>query len=318
MRTENGDPRTVRLPLMTLVAACGDASGVELAGDTVRFLTQTHSARALIILASGDGPDSIEADLAMHVGVGDARGEEVRLTVTGTPALHLVSVVGPLLAPDRPVFLWLVGAPPLDQAFGQDAIAICERLIIDTGAYANPRATLTMLANVAGPEGTVALADLAWARSRQWRELIAQSFDGPPVRRFVHAVERVTVAISGDDASAQAWLLLGWMATRLRWAAESQPFVEITTTSEADSAPGDIASVRLDCVIGDETATVRVERHGDMLYTGFDVNGTISASRTLPVDSPDVVHLVGGLMEHPGEDPVYRDAVQATTELVTS
>lgn len=302
--------RTVRLSVMTLVAVCADAAAMAVADETVAHLAQSHPHRAIIIAPDRDSTPGIEADLALHGDAGQVLAEVVRLRVGGDAALHLASVVTPLLLPDVPVDLWVVGALPLQQAFGQDAIAICERMLLDTAAYAKPGAALRALLREAGPDGTVALADLAWARIRSWREQLAQMFDPVDMRPLVTNMTHVELTSNGDVESTEVWLLLGWLAASLGWQGKSMPSIELRRGDDPELDAGELLSVRLHCEAAGHNASIAVTRRGGILLTGLDTNGSVSASRTMPLDTASTVHLVAALLEEAGEDPSYRPALR--------
>lgn len=313
----------VRLAVLNLVAACVDVASADQASQAVGRLGAKHPARAIIVLADPAGPEQIEADLSLQCAAVDSAqvcAEQVRLLVGGKPAYHLASVVTPLLVPDIPTYLWLVGAPPLRQAFGQDAIAICERLIFDSGEYEDAPATLqTLAAEVDVVGDAVALSDIAWERTRVWRQHVAQSFDGEEVRAFLRGITRVEIDCSGDRVSAQAWLFAGWLASRLRWeAAGAPPRVVARSRVVDDVAEHQLAGVTLRCQVDGHRATVTVERRQGVLHGVIDVDGGIRAERAVPVADRDAVDMVGSLLESGGEDPVYRAALRSGARLANA
>ena len=320
LRAGGVEGSAVRLSVLNLVAACVDVPSADLASQAVGRLGAHHPARAVIIVAVPDGPNQIEADLSLQcsaVDSGQVCAEVVRLTVSGEAAYHLASVVTPLLVPDIPVFLWLVGSPPLQQAFGQDAVAICERLIIDSGEYDDHAGTLQTLADELDVVGdAISLADIAWERSRTWRQVIAQSFDGEEVRRFARGIERVDVECSGDRISAQTWLLAGWLSSRLDWqGATRRPRVVPAARPADDVDEHDLLRVSIRCSSGGHRCDVTLERRGSALLSVIDVDGGIRAERAVPVTDVDTVDLVGGLLEDSTEDPVYRSALRSAAAL---
>lgn len=305
----------VRLAVLNLVAACVDVDSADVASQAVGRIGARHPARAIIIVANPDGPQQLEADLSLQCSAVDSAqvcAEQVRLAVGGEAAYHLASLVTPLLVPDIPVYLWLVGAPPLRQAFGQDAIAICERLIIDSGAYGDHAGTLRLLAHELETVGdALSLSDLAWERGRPWRQVLAQSFDGEEVRGFLRGITRVGIECSGYRVSAQAWLTAGWMASRLGWDdSHRSPEVATSCRHHNSIAEHDLARVELQCTSGDHAALITVEQRGDVLHSLIDIDGGIRAERAIPVAEPDTVRLVGSMLENDGDDRVYRAALQ--------
>lgn len=317
------DGAAVRLSVLNLVAACVDVESADLASQAVGRLGAKHPTRAIIILADPEGSAQMEADLSLQCSAVDAAqvcAEQIRLVVGGRPAYHLASVVTPLLVPDIPTYLWLVGSPPLRQAFGQDAIAICERLIFDSGAYDDATGTVRLLADeLEVVADAVSLSDIAWERTRTWRQLIAHSFDGEAVRRFLRGITRVDVECSGDGVSAQAWLLAGWMASRLGWTGTADRPRVVTTARRVDDVPErNLLRVALRCEAGGHKALITVERRAADLHGVIDVDGGIHAERAVPVPELDSVDMVGSLLESSGEDPVYRAALRRAADLAAA
>jgi glucose-6-phosphate dehydrogenase assembly protein OpcA len=313
----------VRLSVLNLVAACIDTDSADMASQAVGRLGAKHPARAIIILADPEGPGQIEADLSLQcsaVDEGQVCAEQVRLLVGGEAAYHMASVVTPLLVPDIPVYLWLVGSPPLRQAFGQDAVAICERLIIDSGEYEDDAGTLRTLSDELETVGdAISLCDVAWERTRLWRQLLAQSFDGEEMRPYVHGITRVKVECSGDRISAQTWLIAGWLASRLDWPGTDEgPRVVVAAREDDAVSEHDLVRIALHCRAGGHEALVTLERRGSALHSLIDVGGGLTAERAVPVPDLDTVDLVGRLLEGAGEDPAYRPSLRKAASLATA
>jgi glucose-6-phosphate dehydrogenase assembly protein OpcA len=313
----------VRLSVLNLVAACIDTNSADMASQAVGRLGAKHPARAIIILADPEGPSQMEADLSLQcsaIDEGQVCAEQVRLQVGGEAAYHMASVVTPLLVPDIPVYLWLVGSPPLHQAFGQDAVAICERLIIDSGEYEDDAGMLRTLSDELESVGdAISLCDVAWERTRQWRQLLAQSFDGEEMRAFVHGITRVDVECSGDRISAQTWLISGWLASRLDWPGAAEgPSVDVAAREDDAVSEHDLVRVALHCRAGGHEALVTLERRGSALHSLIDVDGGLTAQRAVPVPELDTVDLVGRLLEGSGEDAVYRAALRSAAALANA
>src|SRR5947209_5205865 len=148
MLRAGGDDAAVRLSVLNLVIACAAESDTDDATAVIERIAARHPARVIMLVADPDAPAAIEADISLQCSAVGGReqvcAEVVRLRVGGESALHLVSVVTPLLLADVPVDLWLAGAARLDQALGDEALAACERLIVDTGAYSDPRSAIGM------------------------------------------------------------------------------------------------------------------------------------------------------------------------------
>ena len=64
-------------------------------------------------------------------------------------------------------------------------------------------------------EGTY-IADLNWHRLAPWQELAAAAFDPPERRDSLLDIDRISIDYEQGNA-AQAWMYLGWFASRLQW-----------------------------------------------------------------------------------------------------
>jgi glucose-6-phosphate dehydrogenase assembly protein OpcA len=325
IRTHNNedDAQAVRLLAFNLVAICISVDDADVATHTAGLISQTHPCRAIVVYADPQPEDSeanIEADLSFQRALsktGTVNAEHVRLNVSGEPAYHLTSVVTPLLVPDIPVYLWLVGAPPLGQAFGHDAIAICERLVIDTGEYPHMNRTLrTMATELQNAGEEIGLADLAWARTQTWREVLAQTFEGAQMRELVHHITQVEVESCGPQPSTAGWLYAGWLSDRLSW--DSDGPAVVVAAAEVDGVPEhELSAVRVTCVSADHRATVTLERREQTLYSTIDVDGGHTAAQAMTLPDPDVAQLVGSLLEEGSDDPMYLRALHHAAAMLS-
>jgi glucose-6-phosphate dehydrogenase assembly protein OpcA len=304
----------VRTAVLTLVCVCNDPRDADAAGEVVRKLASNHPARVILVIAERDGkPDGVDADLSLECSaVGDADqicAETVRLLVRGEPALHLSSVVTPLLLPDVPVVLWLADATPLDQAMQSEAVEVCERIVLDSDMYDDPIGTLRILDDAHRKLGHLPVGDLAWARLLPWRELLAQSFDGREMLPFLHGVQRVEVESCGTRPSSEAWLLAGWLGSRLDWAHDAPPEMVVTTRHDDDVHAGGLLAVHLHCALEGRIADVSVCRTGAITVTHIETSDGLTAGGTMSTPAADLFALVGRELQEVGEDPIYADSV---------
>ena len=329
LRSTGDDRNQVRTSVMNLVAACTDRSrGDGAAADLLR-IGMRHPARAIIIVANAEHEPQLEADLSLHSGVDDNRvcTELVRLEVQGEPAYHLISIVAPLLIPDMPVYLWVVGASPLQQPFTDEVIALVERIILDSGEYADVAETLALLSSQLEKRGgRLPLADVAWQRTQLWRELIAQAFDPAAARAWLRNISDVSIRCAGSGASSDSWLLGGWMGSRLGWTRGRSPRLSIagdgaphaTENTPAIALLDRLTEVRIHAQRGDDVAEVSLERRGDSIHTSIDIPRTMSAARTVSLPRRDEADLLSSMMAEGGDDAVYRAAIANAAALAAA
>ena len=317
LRTNGMEAGPARLSVLNLVAACVDRDSVRVADDTISAISEHHPMRVVTVLAEPDAASSIEADLDLHCSIADGGqvcAERVHLVVGGEPAYHLASVITPLLVPDTPVYLWLVGAPPVRQALGSDAVAICERLLLDSGAYDDARSTITLLAGeLDGNAETLDVADLAWERIRDWRALLASCFEGDELAGLQRHLRSTHVESCGALPSSQAWLLLGWLGSRLRW--ESPPSPSVSAREVDGVEAHDIARVDLEAADGARDVVITCNREGDTITAHVNVRNGPTLRRAVPFRPGDTVTMVTRLLEDAPNSRLWHDALRSAASL---
>jgi glucose-6-phosphate dehydrogenase assembly protein OpcA len=312
------DDSIVRLAVANIVAACTSAADAEHAVDVLCALGERHPARVIVILANPQRDSVIEADISFRCLPHTQRicTELVRLVVQGEPALHLAGIVTPLLMPDIGVFLWLVGAPRLAQAFHSDTVAMCERIVLDSARYDDTVATLALITDELHRHGDdLSLGDIAWERSRVWRETSAQAFDSNEMRRLLFHITDVEITTAGAKPSSQAWLTAGWLASRLGWTSQRTPALRLLAAAGAAVDDADLVAIRYRCSDGDSLATVTLERTADTLSVLTQMDGERSGERIIELRPLDDTEVVGALMAESGDDPIYDHAVRQAVEL---
>ncbi len=128
--------------------------------------------------------------------------EVVELTLRGSRAQAPASIVEPLLISDLPVFLRWRGEPPWAAPELEQLVDLTDRLIVDSTEWDDVPDSYSRLAELFP---RCAASDIAWARTSRWRSHLATLWPG--------IAEVRTVRVRGT--AAQAWLLCGWLRSRL-------------------------------------------------------------------------------------------------------
>jgi glucose-6-phosphate dehydrogenase assembly protein OpcA len=307
----------VRHSVVNVIAACIDPALAAHAAEVVLQVAARHPARAIVIVANARSEPLIESDISLHETDGGGQYIElVRLTVGGEPAAHLASIVMPLVIPDIPVHLWLVGAPPLEQAFRAEVVAACDSVILDTGAYADVHGTLRVVAaELDEYRDELALSDVAWERTRLWREAVAGAFIGPSVRPWLQRISGIDVVSFGSGVSTDAWLIAGWLTARLSRTGRGGAPVGLSSVPSAGAPPGELAAVRVRCGDARHTARVFVERRGQSLRTVIDIDGGVVATGSSMQPGWNEASLIARLMSDATFDPLYHEAIREAARL---
>lgn len=151
-----------------------------------------------------------------------------------------------------------------------DALAPdCTRVVFDSAHHGVSRSE--RIAQLARGH----LEDLAFARGRRWREMIARFFDDAahmPAAADVRSVRIEHVACEREEgAGAEAELLLGWLGTRLGWQATRGAVthdgrridVDLRQREQSDKRIGWIESVTIRAGLGDGELVGQVSRDAD-------------------------------------------------------
>ena len=171
-------------------------------------MAERHPSRTILLFPEPHADDNridARADVERWEVPDTDRGlvtEVVELTLRGSRAKAPASIVEPLLISDLPVFLRWRGEPPWDAPELEQLVDVTDRLIVDSTEWEDVPDSYRRLAELFP---RCAASDIAWARTSRWREHLATLWP---------AISDVrTVRVRGT--SAQAWLLCGWLRSRL-------------------------------------------------------------------------------------------------------
>ncbi len=202
-----GRPPTLRTSVMTHLAWVPEP-WLERARAALAGMAERHPSRAILLLpVPASGFDRIDALVSLECyalpGLEQTVCSEViELRLHGKRAKAPASIVQPLLVSDLPVFLRWRGEPPWGAQELEQLVEITDRLIVDSTEWDDlpyPYRRLVELFPKA------ACSDIAWARTSRWRALLASLWPG--------IADVGTIRVHGT--AAQAWLLLGWLRSRL-------------------------------------------------------------------------------------------------------
>jgi hypothetical protein len=126
----------------------------------------------------------------------------------------LLTIADPLVVTDLPTVLW---SPHGHYEIVEPLIALSQAVLLDSLDEPVWRDAVDRACRLSEEAYVV---DLAWLRSIPWRERVAGSFDPPPRRVELRALERVTVR-HHPASTVSAMLLAGWLASRLGWTASA-------------------------------------------------------------------------------------------------
>jgi glucose-6-phosphate dehydrogenase assembly protein OpcA len=180
---------------------------VEAAEDVLAGLAERHPSRTIVLFPEPDAGDGLDGEVEVDVyPAGEGRQictETIRIRLNGPRASAPASVVQPLLLPDLPAFLRWRGLPPFGAPEFEQLIDVVDRLIVDSTEWPDLPESYRGLLDVFD---RVAVSDIAWARTSRWRPMLASLWPD------IAGVKRIRV----KGTAAQAYLLAGWLRSRLK------------------------------------------------------------------------------------------------------
>jgi len=201
------DAPSMRTSVMTHIAWV-PAAWVEPARGALEGMAERHPSRTILLLPEPDADDSridAEARIERWKVPDTDRGlvtEVIELTLRGSRAKAPASIVEPLLISDLPVFLRWRGEPPWGAPELEQLVDVTDRLVVDSTEWDDVPGPYRRLAELFP---RCAASDIAWARTSRWRSHLATLWPAIADAR--------TVRVRGT--AAQAWLLCGWLRSRL-------------------------------------------------------------------------------------------------------
>jgi hypothetical protein len=172
------------------------------AEETLAGMAERHPSRTLLLVPAPEAEDGLDARLAIRCfPVADRAicGEVIELTLRGNRVEAPASIVLPLLVSDLPVFCRWRGEPPFGAGQFEQLVDIVDRLIVDSSEWDELN-----YAELAELFGHVAVSDIAWARTDDWRRELAGYWPG---------IREQEIRVRGPQAEAA--LLRGWLNARL-------------------------------------------------------------------------------------------------------
>ncbi len=211
--------------VMTLVVVVSNDADEQLAEDTCHRIGEEHPAEAIIVrerhgIRTGKIEAWIRSDVQRPETSCARECEIVTLHVRGAAGEHLAALVDPLLVSGVPTYLWWTATPPFGRPELEDALRVCDALIVDSARFAQPYRAFRGLARmIASAHQKMGFADLQWSRLRPWREMIAQFFSPSDRRAFLYGIAEIGIEYAGEGRGNRitASLAVGWLASSLGW-----------------------------------------------------------------------------------------------------
>jgi len=176
---EHPHPRNCVMTLVALTATEGEERRAQRAAKAI---AAHHPSLAIVVrdnaeLSAGQIEAWVTTDTHRPATAGTVQFELVTLHVRGAAREHLAALIDPLLLSGVPTYLWWVSTPPFGQRELDDALKVCDALVVDSARFEAPyRSFLALSQLVSSSHRRLGLADFQWSRLTPWRESVAHFF----------------------------------------------------------------------------------------------------------------------------------------------
>ena len=292
------------------------------ASEVISTLTSHHPCRAIVLTVASNSPTSeLSASISAHchlAGSGQKQVccEQIAIRASGQSVAHLGSAVLPLLESDLPTIVWWPGnfLTRMD-LFGR-LVAVADRLMYDTSAWAGPQQQLAGLVRAVTGYPRCSFTDLSWTRLGLWRKLAAEFFDEPHCCAELTQIRAVNIVHGrGPGAALRAWLYGAWVAGQLRWPLpEAREKIRLSERDDPDATSVGMLSIAIKT--GDATFSIR-KNHGESTASAtVDMPNACGLPRKRAFWPLDDASLLSQEFDQPARDRVYERALVIAASLL--
>jgi glucose-6-phosphate dehydrogenase assembly protein OpcA len=335
-----GDGGVIRACSCNFVVFAQDREEAQAILPVLARVAEWHPSRAIIVYRESDEESvghpptpHVHAWISVQCSMPRSGGqhicsEAITLAARTNAITDQLNTLVSLLIPDLPVFLYWRSFLASDRELVERMARLAQLLIVDSHATKNdPENRARLLELLTALPDEIAVRDLNWARLTAWRDLVAQFFDPPDLRRQAYEIEELEISrdISGHGSIPTRTLLLtGWLASRLNWqrlsaerlgdhwtsrwrSRSGDVLVHFTgNLAESDEAPG-ISTIVLRTRSGLKFSAVREK--GSSCITVVSSGESLSLVHSVPQESMDEATLLVRELSITGKDSGFQSAL---------
>jgi glucose-6-phosphate dehydrogenase assembly protein OpcA len=314
--------------------------------DVLDEVTAHTPSRALVLISNRV---STEAKLEAYVstrcqaeskGAKQVCGEQITIEASGAQVETAASAIEPLVVPDVPVFLWWKDIPHEEDKLFNRLVELSDRVVIDSLVFDHPHEDLKRLAQIISERRHYLLvSDVNWGRLTSWRNLIAGFWDVADYRTHLDAIDHVLIDfdppdVAAGEIAAQALLVIGWMASRLKWqpagecvrdgkstrwtmtAGERTLKVELRAREDRHDCDGLIAALTLKSEASGAEFFVGVNEEWTKLETSAKIGDAHTVGRVVTYEAKSEGQRLSRELGILSRDAIYEQAVASVGQLI--
>ncbi|MFN2527141.1 MAG: glucose-6-phosphate dehydrogenase assembly protein OpcA [Candidatus Baltobacteraceae bacterium] len=300
---------------MNFIVYIEDDALHERATEKAEALSQKYPARVMILHSGSEGAkvstsvDKLGAD-------GNVTAELIELGIMHMSPRAICSAVNTLRVADTPNVLWWTSETVASDVLFEDIVGMMDTVIVDSSGVDSSELGIQELAEFLSGGPSLLVRDLAYMRLAPWQDMVAHFFDDQSFLEDLHRIVRVELT---TGSSAEAYYLVAWMASRLRWKPcgrfalcdETGRAIEISLKQD-----GDLRRV-LRVALSTDDSTFSAELTDSPDTVGLSVSGVKSVpKRCSPLQHIDNLSLLEKAFLVPAHDEVFEESLRVLYELL--
>jgi glucose-6-phosphate dehydrogenase assembly protein OpcA len=213
--TASAEPGVLRACTLTLVVLVTRDEDPAKIGEILAALMPGHPARTIVIRLAGSAQPSAAVTAQCWMPFGQHRQiccEQIEIMSAEDHLDDVVSILGPIAAPDLPLVLWCRGNVAIETPSFNRLASLATRVIVDSAQWPDPKVAIMRLSERAR---TLRIGDLSWTRLTRWREMLSQVFENRQYAEHVPEIARVRVLYGGARPSVEAYYMAAWVTGSL-------------------------------------------------------------------------------------------------------
>ena len=198
---------------MNLIVYVDTESLQERATTRARTLAEKYPARVIMLNRDEEGAKVLTTSKKTgdHATINT---EFIELGIGHMSPQAICSAINTLRIADIPNVLWWTSETVANEILFDDMIVMMDTIIVDSSGIDDADFAIRELSEFFSGNRRYRIRDLAYMRLAPWQDMIAQFFDDKRFLRDLHRVNRVEIT---SGSSAEAYYLVGWLASRLGW-----------------------------------------------------------------------------------------------------
>lgn len=202
--------------------------------------------------------------------------DQIDIGVAGDGIIQVPFLLLSHLLPDLPTTLLWTEDPCQSHPLFSPLCKMASRIIFDSEAADNLACFTKQVLSLV--DSGYEVADLNWARTEGWRDLLAFLFDPPDHTEMLSRINHVQITYNNlateffCHLKVQSTYLLAWLTARLKWA-PNQIKTEIQETKWEKLGPGTIVSILIETSAEEKFDCFRIKEryHSVMIQTSSPI-----------------------------------------------